>query len=168
MVKKADTPEAKAKKKAWAAFSAFIRTRDCIKYGNSLEDGQCVSCGRPFPYKRLQAGHFIQSRRNAILLDEDIVHSQCAGCNLAPPHGLGGNYVEYFVFMEETYGREAIDVFRARKEETLKMTEQDWLDEASHWKKRKEELVRQFEYDRFSSSMAELLRLGKTLKKNPL
>ena len=168
MVKKADTPEAKAKKKAWAAFSTFIRTRDCIKYGNSLEDGMCVSCGRPFPLKRLQAGHFIQSRRNAILLDEDIVHAQCAGCNLAPPHGLGGNYVEYYVSMLTEYTQEEIDIFRSRKYETLKMTEQDWLDEAAHYKKRTEALVLAYRNNPYGQDVQQLISLKKTLKKNPL
>lgn len=156
---KKKSPLELAKEKAWKAFSVFIRTRDCIKYGGSLTDGICVTCKKPYPFKKLQAGHFIAGRTNAILLDEDLVHTQCYGCNM----GRSGAHVEYFVYMEETYGREVIDIFRRRKAETLKMNEQDWLDEASHWKKRTEELVRQFNYDKFSPSMAELVRYGKTL-----
>lgn len=51
----------------------------------------------------------------AVLFDERIVYSQCFYCNAAPPRGLGGNYVEYFVFMEKEWGREKIDEFRALK-----------------------------------------------------
>lgn len=166
MVKKANTPEAKAKKKAWAAFSIFIRTRDCLKYGGNLEDGMCVTCKRPKHFKQLQAGHFIGSRRNAILLDEDITHAQCAGCNLAPPRGLGGNYIEYFVFMEQEYGREAIDTFRARKYETLKMTEADWLEQAEHYLKRRQALADAYRSNPYGQELQELISLGKTLNNN--
>lgn len=148
------------KDKAWDRFSIFIRTRDCIKYGGSLEDGMCVTCQRPYPFKKLQAGHFIGGRTNSILLDEDLVHAQCYGCNV----GRGGAYVEYFVWMEEQYGREMIDVFRGRKAVTLKMTDVDWLHEQVYWKKRTQMLIDEFTKDKYSPRMSKLLELGKTIK----
>lgn len=36
-----------------------------------------------------------------------------------PPYGKGGNYVEYFVFMEQEWGREKVDEFRALKQDTI-------------------------------------------------
>lgn len=112
------TPRQKAKEKAWDAFSLYIRTRDCLRFRNSTTEGMCVTCKRDYPLKSLQAGHFIQGRGNAVLFDERIVYSQCLGCNGNPPYGKGGNYVEYFVFMEEEWGREKIEEFRALKHET--------------------------------------------------
>lgn len=106
---------AKAKFKAWVAFSAYIRTRDCIRFKDSLDRGICITCKREFDYKQLQAGHFIGGRSNAVLFDERIVYSQCYGCNV----GLQGNYVEYFVFMEHEHGRDMIDEFRALKANTV-------------------------------------------------
>jgi Bacteriophage Lambda NinG protein len=50
-----------------------------------------------------------------VLFDERIVYSQCIGCNGNPPMGKGGNYIEYFVFMEKEWGREKIDEFRELK-----------------------------------------------------
>lgn len=114
-VKRSPTPEAKAKKKAWDAFSAYIRARDCIRFTGDIDEGMCVTCNKGFPYKKLQAGHFINSRRNAVLFDERIVYSQCYSCNI----GGGGAYIEYFVFMEQEWGREKIDEFRALKHQTL-------------------------------------------------
>lgn len=111
------TPRQKAKQAAWDAFSLYIRTRDCLRFRNSLTDGMCVTCKRDYPLKQLQAGHFIQGRGNSVLFDERIVYSQCFSCNGNPPFGKGGNYVEYFVFMEEEWGREKIEEFRALKHE---------------------------------------------------
>lgn len=116
----------KAKDKAWVAFSRYIRGRDCIRFTGDIEHGMCVTCKRPFPFKKLQAGHFIGGRSNAVLFDERIVYSQCGYCNAKPPRGLGGNYVEYFVFMEEEWGREKIDEFRALKGKIVQYKQFDY------------------------------------------
>lgn len=135
----------KAKKDCWTAFSLYIRTRDCIRFGNSLDRGICVTCQRPKLLKELQAGHFIPGRNNAVLFDERIVYSQCAGCNLAPPRGLGGNYVEYFVFMENEWGREKIDEFRALKHTTVKYTPQDLIEKKEYFKEKTKKLIEEFD-----------------------
>ena len=98
MVKRKKSPLELAKDAAWDAFSIFIRTRDCIKYTGTVDNGMCVTCNRPYPFEKLQAGHFIAGRTNAILLDEDLCHTQCYGCNM----GRSGAHVEYFVWMEKT------------------------------------------------------------------
>lgn len=113
------TERQKAKDKAWAEFSRFIRIRDCLRFTGDPTLGKCVTCDREYPFKQLQAGHFIQGRGNAVLFDERLVYSQCVGCNGNPPIGKGGNYVEYFVFMEKEWGREMIDEFRALKHKTV-------------------------------------------------
>lgn len=112
----------KAKQKAWTAFSRYIRTRDCIRFTGDPEYGKCVTCDRPYPYKQLQAGHFIAGRTSAVLFDEEAVYSQCYGCNV----GRGGAHVEYFVFMEQEHGREKIDELRAKRHQKVKYTEFDY------------------------------------------
>ena len=112
------TPRQKAKKSAWDSFSIYIRTRDCIRFTGDPTQGKCVTCSNYFPFKKLQAGHFISGRGNAVLFDERLVYTQCIGCNGNPPYGKGGNYVEYFVFMEREWGREMIDEFRNLKNTT--------------------------------------------------
>lgn len=108
----------RAKKKAWDSFSRYIRTRDCVRFTGDPEHGICVTCKRPYPFKQLQAGHFIAGRTNSVLFDEDAVYSQCYGCNV----GRGGAAVEYFVWMEEEVGREKIDELRAKRHQTVKYT----------------------------------------------
>ena len=115
---KKKTPRQKAKEDAWESFSRYIRTRDCLRFTGDPTQGKCVSCNRSYPFKELCAGHFIQGRGNAVLFDERLVYSQCGGCNTNPPYGKGGNYVEYFIFMEKEWGRKKIDEFRALKHET--------------------------------------------------
>lgn len=134
----------KAKEKAWNAFSRYIRTRDCIRFRNSLTEGICVTCKREYPYKKLVAGHFIPGRSNAVLVDERIVYSQCMGCNTNPPYGLGGNYIEYFIFMEHEWGRDKIDEFRALKHKTVVRKAYEWLVLADIFDEKYEKLVLEF------------------------
>lgn len=137
------SPKKKAKDKAWEQFSRFIRTRDCLRFTGDPDEGMCVTCKRWFPFKQLQAGHFIGGRSNIVLFDERIVYSQCFYCNAKPPRGLGGNYVEYFVFMEKEWGREMIDEFRALKGQTLKYSLQDYLDFAEEYALKTQQLLMQ-------------------------
>jgi len=144
MNRRSKTPAAKAKAKAWTAFSKYIRTRDCIRFGNSLTDGMCVTCKRQYPFKKLQAGHFIQGRGNSVLLDERLVYSQCLGCNGNPPMGKGGNYVEYFIFMEQEVGREKIDEFRLLKFQTKIYKQYQWEEAEQEFKNKTKELEDRF------------------------
>lgn len=117
------TSRSRAKDKAWTAFSIYIRTRDCLRFKNDPENGICVTCKREFPFKKLQAGHFIAGRGNAVLFDERQVYAQCYGCNV----GRGGAHVEYFVFIEQEWGREKIDEFRRMKNSTVIYKEYDFV-----------------------------------------
>ena len=106
----------KSKDKAWKAFSIYVRTRDCLRFTGDPEQGMCVTCKRLFPFKELQAGHFVGGRGNSVLFDERLVYSQCFHCNQKPPMGLGGNYASYTLFMfDEGYSREEIEGFLALK-----------------------------------------------------
>lgn len=134
----------KSKEIAWKQFSIYIRTRDCIRFCNSLTEGICVTCKRSLPFKKLQAGHFIGGRSNIVLFDERIVYTQCFYCNAKPPRGLGGNYVEYFVFMEEEWGRAKIDEFRALKGQIKIYKDFELLLKADHYKEKTAELVAAF------------------------
>ena len=118
-MKKKLTP---SKNKAWKAFSKYIRLRDCLKYTGDSENGVCVTCKRSYPFSKLQAGHFIAGRNNAILFDEEAVHSQCYGCNV----GRSGAHVDYFIFMEREYGRDKIEELRAKRHLTVKFTVEDY------------------------------------------
>lgn len=130
-----------AKDNAWKSFSIYIRTRDCIRFTGKPDQGKCITCNRPYPFKKLQAGHFIQGRGNAVLFDERLVYSQCLGCNGNPPMGKGGNYVEYFVFMEKEFGRGAIDELRQLKYETKIYKIPDFINIKDLYKIKTQELL---------------------------
>lgn len=112
------------KDKAWKLFSEYIRLRDCIASTASMDRGVCISCHREFPYNKLQAGHLVPGRYNAILFDERIVNAQCYACNML----LGGNGAEYYKEMVRRHGAEQVDEWMLLKHApTLKFTD-EYLD----------------------------------------
>ena len=126
------------KKEAWSAFSAYIRTRDCLRFSGNPDNGKCVTCNREYPYKKLQAGHFIGGRTNAVLFDERIVYSQCYGCNV----GKSGSYLEYFYFMESEIGRSAIDNLVVElKAKKVAYSSEDYIYIKSLYEKKREGLL---------------------------
>lgn len=135
------TERQKAKDNAWAAFSRYIRTRDCLRFTGFADQGMCVTCKVFKPFKELQAGHFISGRGNAVLFDERLVYSQCYQCNGNPPFGKGGNYVEYFRFMLDEVGLEKIDEFRAIKGSTVQYKIHDFNELEEKFKEKTKELL---------------------------
>lgn len=91
------------KKKAWPLFSLFIRIRDCLETTGCKDWGLCITCGKRYHIKLLQAGHFISGRHNANLFSERGTHAQCYNCNI----NLRGNTLEYRRKIIEMYGEGA-------------------------------------------------------------
>lgn len=112
----------RAKKKAWAAFSIYIRTRDCIKTTQTKTHLNCVTCGRLVEIKKAHASHFIPGRHNATLFDERGVHGSCYACNVV----LGGNGPAYYKFMLAEWGQEIIDELLRNDNQTVKYTVDDY------------------------------------------
>ena len=106
------------KTKAWKLFSRYIRLRDCLKTTGTITCGECITCGEFYPFEKLQAGHFIAGRSNAILFDEEITHSQCYACNV----GLHGNVLVYRRKIIEMYGEGYDLVLEARSKKLHKFT----------------------------------------------
>ena len=140
--RKKSTPRKLAKDKAWAAFSIYIRTRDCLRFTGDPEQGMCVTCKAKKPFKELQAGHFVAGRGNAVLFNEQIVYSQCSYCNQKPPMGLGGNYAAYTLFMfDEGYTRAEIEGFLALKGTTKQYKLNDFIEIEAKYKHKLLELL---------------------------
>lgn len=91
------------KKKVWALFSEYIRTRDCLKTTGCTSWGLCITCDKRIHFKLLQAGHFIPGRHNSNLFSERGVHAQCYNCNI----NLKGNTLIYRRKIIELYGENA-------------------------------------------------------------
>ena len=125
------------KQKAWANFSKYIRLRDCLLTTGTPEAGACCTCGKIVEFKYSQAGHFISGRRNAVLFSEEGVHLQCYGCNI----GRGGAIHEYWLFMEEKYGRPVIDKLLAESKQTIKYTREDYQEITKKYQEKYQELL---------------------------
>ena len=105
----------KFKKKLWVIFSEYIRKRDGLRTTGSTEWGLCITCGRRYHFKMLQAGHFISGRHNAGLFSEKGVHAQCYNCNI----NLKGNTLEYRRQIIKLYG-EGADIELENKAKEIK------------------------------------------------
>ena len=91
---------ASVKKIAWTWFSKYIRMRDCLRTTGCTSWGLCITCGKRYHIKLLQAGHFIPGRHNANLFNEHGCHAQCFNCNI----NLKGNTLIYRRKIVEMYG----------------------------------------------------------------
>ena len=111
----------KAKKECWEVFSKFIRTRDCLKTTGCTSWGLCVTCGKRYHFKLLQAGHFIGGRHNNNLFSERGVHAQCYNCNI----NLRGNTLAYRRRIIEMYGEGADEELEREERQLRKFTVQE-------------------------------------------
>ena len=106
------------KKKIWTVFSKYIRVRDCLKTTGCTSWGLCITCGKRYHIKLLQAGHFIPGRHNAVLFSEKGVNAQCYNCNI----NLRGNSLEYRRQIIKLYGEGFDEVLEEESHETKKYT----------------------------------------------
>lgn len=106
----------KAKSEAWDEFSRFIRIRDCLKTTGFAFLGVCVTCGRRFHIRYLQAGHFIGGRSLAVLFDEIGTNAQCKYCN----EYKHGEKKKYETIMVERHGQEAVDIMKVDAKKIIK------------------------------------------------
>lgn len=128
----------KAKDKAWVAFSAYIRLRDCLKTTRTKSEGICITCGNRIPFKGSNAGHFISSRCNSVLFEEDLTNLQCYSCNV----GLMGNYVPYTLKMIDLHGKEWVEEKQNLKHQTLKRTVADYKELEKKYKQKFNDLMK--------------------------
>lgn len=122
--KRKKSEKQKLKDKAWKLFSKYIRLRHANKDGEVI----CVTCGRKYPWKETQAGHFLDGRNNSILFDDRGCQIQCLGCNY---YG-GGTHTNvkknYYEFMLKTYGQEVIDELVEKKGQIVKFSTSDLIE----------------------------------------
>ena len=103
------------KRKAWSAFSKYIRLRDCLKTTGTLTHGKCITCGKLLSISFCDAGHFVSRRYNSTLFDERNCHVQCRYCN----RYLNGNLLEYRRQIINLYG-EGSDIALENKAKEIK------------------------------------------------
>lgn len=114
---------------AWKKFSLYIRVRDCLRTTGTTMFGCCVTCGRKYPIGKLQAGHFIPGRTDAILFAETQVYAQCYRCNCK----LQGMWHMYYQFMlSEGYTHEDIQEMIIHSDDPVDLTP-EYLQELGDW-----------------------------------
>ncbi len=88
----------------------------------------CVTCGKVQPWSGglggMHAGHFLASRRNSIIFEEDNVWPQCSHCNRYE----SGNPQAFRMWMEAVRGMEVIDRLRKLKETSVNFKKDELVD----------------------------------------
>ena len=122
-----------AKKRAWKAFSRYIRQA----YSDHAGYVVCCTCTKVIPWQEADAGHYIpKSRGNAIYFEETNVHPQCKGCNLTE----GGRFEDHAKHIVEIHGPDEPERLRQLSKTTKKYSIQDYLDIESEYKEKLNEL----------------------------
>ena len=112
--------KSKAKKKAWAMFSKYIRLSHADRYGLVI----CYTCGTRMEWKYAQAGHAIPGRNNAVLFMSEIVRPQCIACNIF----RSGNLAIFTKKLIDELGLEKYDELEALSRQIVQYKTQDYLD----------------------------------------
>jgi hypothetical protein len=110
------TPYARAHRKAWKYFAAYIRQRD----------PWCYTCRHRIT---TEAGHFLHNRLD---FDELNVHGQCDICN----RHLHGNPDAYEMRLIAEFGEQSVDLLRYRGNQTQKYTIAELNDIAKAYKEK--------------------------------
>ena len=112
-------------KKLDAVYSQYIRLL------KSDDDGYCicVTCGTKLYWKEIQNGHYFSRKHYATRWNDDNCWPQDYRCNVA----LNGNYIEYTMFMINTYGINFIGEFKKQANTTYKISLQELRDKIDHY-----------------------------------
>lgn len=107
---KSKKPKSKLIKELDILFSQFVRLSNSI-------DGycSCVTCGRVYEWKKIQAGHFISRQHYSVRWDERNVKPQCYGCNVMQQ----GRQYEFSKYL----GQELSEELYLLSKQTRKFTE---------------------------------------------
>ncbi len=132
MKSRKQTTHAKAKRAAWAACSEYIRRKYASKRGIVF----CYTCGSPWLWSQMDAGHAAAGRSNGVLFEEDLLRPQCRPCN----QGEGGRTRTFQQNLEKELGKDRLQELLARKHQAVKLTTQDLLEKKAEFEKKTEEL----------------------------
>ena len=82
-------------------FSQYIRLKYAFGNGMCI----CVTCGKPYHWKKIHAGHYIVRVWIRTRYDKFNVHPQCCYCNT----WLGGCPEMYHDYIVDKYGQKVLD-----------------------------------------------------------
>ena len=130
------------KRRAWNRFAEYIRVRDCIKTTGCPFVGRCVTCGKRFHIRALQAGHCFPGRKNGRLFDERLVNAQCVLCN----ERHHGRRKEYRAVMEARYTKEKVALWEIEGNRVIHDRDMDFEGKAAHYIEEMKKLLAPFGY----------------------
>ena len=104
-------------KKLDRVFSEYIRKRDADEGGTVA----CVTCGKLFFWRDIQAGHWVKRGHRAVRWDERNVYPQCPRDN----KWLNGAQDEMAAHIIRKHGAETIDELLRLKKTVVKHTRAD-------------------------------------------
>lgn len=96
-------------------FSIYIRKRDANKNGYC----KCISCGRIYHWKNMDAGHFVNRKHMSVRYNEQNVNAQCRACNRFDE----GNIPAYALNLIKLHGEGVIQTLLWKKNITRKITD---------------------------------------------
>lgn len=108
----------KAKNRAWAKFSMFVRLRDAGPDGYV----SCVTCTRNAHWRTFDAGHFITRAKESTLFDERNVNAQCKGCN----RFQGGKFLQHEQAIARKHGPTVPDELKVKAGRECRRTLSDY------------------------------------------
>jgi hypothetical protein len=104
------------KQKCWRLFSELRRRQCADRFGNVT----CVSCGKRFHWKEVDAGHFLHGgsggKGNAVSYDSRNIWPQCRGCNFYGARGEAS--IRFSKVMYESYGFRILEELMAIKSQS--------------------------------------------------
>ena len=106
-------------KEADRLFSLKVRGADVIGAGNA-----CFTCGKWYPAKKLQCGHFLSRYYKAARWDFDNARPQCMMCNL----WKRGDPIVFRQNLIKEIGIERVEAVEKRRHQSIKLT-REYLEE---------------------------------------
>lgn len=117
------TKKIKLKDKRWKLFSKYIRLKHADKNGYCT----CVTCGAKYLWDsgRMHAGHYVNSRNNSVLFNEDLVYPQCDKCNIFN----AGEQARFTLYLlKNGYSRADLEGFLSLRRATKKISDAEHLE----------------------------------------
>ena len=107
---------------AWSAFAQWIKVKGCIESTGYPFAGVCVTCGRRYHIRALQAGHMIPGRSNGVLFKEELVNPQCVRCN----EMFHGQPKKYRAAMVAKYSNEQVEAWEQEAKQPIHDRDMDY------------------------------------------
>ena len=109
-------------KTAWDSFAQWVKVKGCIETTGYPFAGVCVTCGRRYHIRALQAGHMIPGRSNGVLFSEELVNPQCVRCN----EMFHGQPKKYRAAMVAKYSNEQVEAWEQEAKQPIHDRDMDY------------------------------------------